>query len=99
MYLKNFFFMACIFSSCVKPPAHVRSADNITKSFNERVKNEKSIVSVGCGGYFTQNKVDALYTDYEVYQSYNKDEAKELLVNLVNDFVAYTNQDREISFQ
>ncbi len=96
MYLKTFFIVACIFSSCAKRPAHVKNADNVTKSFNEMIVREKSIFAIGSGGYFNRNKVDALYADYEVYKPYSREEARELLVATVNEFVQHINQNEAI---
>jgi len=92
MYLKSLFIVGCIFSSCAKRPAHVKNADNVTTSFNEIIVREKAIFSVGSGGYFSRNKVDALYSDFEVYKPYNREEARELLIATVNEFVEHINQ-------
>lgn len=93
MSLKSFVTIACIFSACAKPPAYVKSADNVTKSFNDVILQERALFSLGSGGYFSGNKVEALYADYETFSAYSKEDARTLLLETVTEFVNYINQD------
>jgi len=96
MNLKTFIVIGCIFSACAKPPAYVKSADDVTKSFSEKMLRENALISLGAGGYYHEKSVNALYADYELFQPYSKEEAKALLTQIIPQFVDHINTSEEI---
>lgn len=88
--------MGCIFAACSRPPAHVKSADEITRSFDEKMLKENALISLGGGGYFENKSINSLYADYELFAPYNKEEAKKLLAQITAQFIDHVNQDESI---
>ena len=85
--------IACIFSGCVKAPPHVRATDVAMKRYTEQVTEEKNLKMLGCGGFFEQEHVRAFYADFESDKNLNKEEAKQLLADLVNMCLEQLNHD------
>lgn len=96
MHLKTFLIVGCIFSACARPPQHVRCVDEVTKSFSEIVRNERALIALGSGGYFTQKSVAGVYADFELERAYTQAEAKELLIGTVQKFIGHVNQSEKL---
>jgi hypothetical protein len=70
---KSILIFACIFSMCVKQPAHVTAGDRTVEMYAETIK-EDSLKVLAIGGFYFENKVEKLYLDLE-YKSVLSDEA------------------------
>lgn len=75
--------VACIFSACCKPPAHVKVTEQSMKQFCHNVAQEKHLRVLGCGGFYEGHKVLGFYADFESPREYTKEDAKTLLLELV----------------
>lgn len=96
MNLKTFLFMGCIFAACSRPPAHVKTTDEVTRCFCEKMLKENALISLGAGGFFENKRVNAFYADYEMFVPYDKSEARKLLSRVTSEFIDYINQDEMI---
>ena len=94
--VKQLIMVGCIFSACVKPPAHVKQAQEVTKEFAEKIEKETGLFSLGSGGFYTDKKIDSLYVDFEAKGNFSQNEARELLMNTMVSFVEFVNQNLEI---
>lgn len=88
--------MGCIFAACAKPPPHVKSTDNATRTFCERMLKENALIPLGSGGFFENKRVHALYADYEMFAPIDQKGAKDLLSQITTQFIAHINQDESI---
>lgn len=95
MYLRAALVVSCIFSACAKPPDHVREALRVSESVSDSLQARYGFASLGSGGDF-QSKVMGFYADFETMGIYNKDEAKEMLVKCVDEYIESVNQDEGV---
>ncbi len=93
---KQLLVIGCVFSACAKPPPHAKQAQDVTKAFVVQIEREKGLTSLGSGGFYTNQKIDSLYVDFEVKKSLPPEEAKALLMTTVNSLVAFVNQNEGI---
>ena len=96
MDLKTFALIACIFSACAKAPPHVRCTDTVTKAFALQQKEERHLISLGQGGFFSNEGVDSLFIDFEIAKEYDEEEAKHLLEETVEQFIFAVNENPEL---
>lgn len=85
--------IACIFSGCMKSPPHVKATDVAMKKYTEQVSQTKNLKVLGCGGFFEQDHVRAFYADFESDQNMSKEDAKNLLTDLVQTCLEQLNHD------
>ncbi len=94
--LKQLLVIGCVFSACAKPPEHAKQAQDAAKAFSLIAKKEPGLTSLGSGGFYTNNKIDSLYIDFEIKKDLPPKEAKHLLTTTVNAFVNYVNENEAI---
>jgi hypothetical protein len=86
---------ACIFSMCVKPPAHVSVSDKSIETFAKTISSSSTKV-LSIGGFYFQNKVENLYLDLEYTGTMSKQASKEVLINYIKGMVCHINQDQNL---
>lgn len=96
MNIKTFILFGCIFAACSRPPAHVKSTDEVTRSFCEKMLKAHALIPLGSGGFFENKRVYALYADYEMFAPHDKEKARNLLLETVTEFIDHVNQDESI---
>jgi hypothetical protein len=94
--LRQFICVGCIFSACAKPPPHAREAQIVAKDFGLQAEHAKGLHSLGSGGFYTNKKVDSFYIDFEITKKLSEAEAKDLLKETVEEFVAFVNQNESV---
>ena len=74
--------LACIFSACATPPAHVKATDVAMKRFCQKISQSKELAVLGCGGFFDERRISGFYADFESNREFTKEEARSLLTEL-----------------
>lgn len=97
MWQKSLLYVACIFSACAKPPAHVKQTDNVMKPFVKTQEVQYALHGLGQGGYFTGNQIDMFYADFDTTLSLSEEGAKELLYNITMNLKHVINTNEAIS--
>ena len=97
LMLKLTIALACVFSACAKPPAHVKATDVTMKSYCKNASAENNIKILGNGGYFDDRLIRGFYADFESGVELSKEDAKTLLVSLVERCITDLNNDSNLS--
>ena len=89
---KSILVFACIFSMCVKAPAHVAAGDKSVNAYTQTIQ-EKDLKILAVGGFYYQNKVENLYLDLEYRGALTEEMAREKLISHITGLLSYINQD------
>lgn len=94
--IKQIVCIGCIFSACAKPPEYAKRAGDAAKSFSLQVAREEGVTPLGSGGFYTNKKIDSFYIDFETKKRLLPEDAKTLLVTIVDQFVNAINSNEEM---
>ncbi|MCH9617125.1 MAG: hypothetical protein SP4CHLAM5_04770 [Chlamydiia bacterium] len=83
---------ACIFSMCVKQPAHVTAGDRTVEMYAETIK-ENDLKVLAVGGFYFKNKVEKLYLDLEYKSVLSDEDAHQKLTSYISGLVFSINKD------
>lgn len=93
--VKYICIFACIFSMCVKPPAHVAISDKSVHTFAKSILNKEMKV-LAVGGFYLEKKVENLYLDLEYLGYLPKEKAQSILVETIDGLLLHINNDVEL---
>ena len=92
---KSMLVFACIFSMCVKPPAHVSVSDKSVKNYSESIA-EKRLKVLSIGGHYINDRVENLYLDLEYDGILNEKTAKLKLTKYIAGLLDHVNNDDKL---
>src|SRR5690348_9149685 len=76
-------------------PDYERIADKITNRTAEKLKKEKKIILIGIGGRMMDD-IQMMAMSFNYYQEVNLEQARELLIYAVNEYLSDINNNQDV---